>query len=307
MKLISEIKEISSAENIFFTIGNFDGVHLGHQQFLKTVRDEAKASNAKFVVVTFVPHPSFVLKNQHSFLLNTYEDRRVFLESLGVDFLYEIDFNRDFSTLKPGDFLDRYLFSHKGIRKVFLGHDFAFGANKSGDFHFVEEYCRQKNVALTIQNEYKFNNKNVSSSVIRNLIKGGDLVDVPKLLGREFTITGRVIKGAGRGKQIGFPTANLGYDKECLVPANGVYITKTYFKEMMYYSVTNVGKNPTFNTGNEIHLETHLLDFNVDIYGEKISVSFVEKLRDEKKFSSVNELIQQIKADVVVAREHFKI
>lgn len=307
MKLINDIKEIASNEDVFFTIGNFDGVHLGHQQFLRTVRDEAIAAKAKFVVVTFVPHPSFVLKNQHSFLLNTYEDRRVFLESLGVDFLYEIDFNRDFSTLKPGDFLDKYLFSHKGIKKVFLGHDFAFGANKSGDFHFVEEYCRQKNVALTIQNEYKFNNKNVSSSVIRNLITSGDLADVPKLLGREFTITGRVIKGAGRGKQIGFPTANLGYEKECLVPANGVYITKTFFKEMMYYSVTNVGKNPTFNTGNEIHLETHLLDFNVDIYGEKISVSFVEKLRDEKKFSSVNELIQQIKADVVVAREHFKI
>lgn len=307
MKLINDIKEIASNEDVFFTIGNFDGVHLGHQQFLRTVRDEAIAAKAKFVVVTFVPHPSFVLKNQHSFLLNTYEDRRVFLESLGVDFLYEIDFNRDFSTLKPGDFLDKYLFSHKGIKKVFLGHDFAFGANKSGDFHFVEEYCRQKNVALTIQNEYKFNNKNVSSSVIRNLITSGDLADVPKLLGREFTITGRVIKGAGRGKQIGFPTANLGYEKECLVPANGVYITKTFFKEMMYYSVTNVGKNPTFNTGNEIHLETHLLDFNIDIYGEKISVSFVEKLRDEKKFSSVNELIQQIKADVVVAREHFKI
>lgn len=307
MKLINDINEIPNSEKIYFTIGNFDGVHLGHQQFLKTVHEEAASSNSKFVVVTFVPHPAFVLKNQHSFLLNTYEDRRSFLETLGVDYLYEIDFNRDFSTLTPGGFLDNYLFRHPGIKKIFLGHDFAFGANKSGDFHFVEEYCRLKNVALTIQNEYKFNGQNVSSSVIRNLIVTGNLENVPKLLGREFSISGRVIKGAGRGKQIGFPTANLGYEKECLVPANGVYITKTYFKEMTYFSVTNVGKNPTFNTGNEIHLETHLLDFNVDIYGEKISVSFIKKLRDEKKFSSVNELIQQIKADVQVAREYFKI
>lgn len=306
MKHINSIDEIPDNEKIFFTIGNFDGVHLGHKQFLNTIKEEARDSHSKFLVVTFIPHPAFVLKNQKSFLLNTYEDRRAFLAEMGVDYLYEIDFNRDFSTQKPGDFLDTYLFQHQGVKKVFLGHDFAFGANKTGDFHFVENYCKNKNVMLTIQNEYKFNGQNVSSSVIRNLITSGNLEDVPKLLGRDFSISGRVIKGAGRGKQIGFPTANLGYEKECIVPANGVYITKTVFKEMAYYSVTNVGKNPTFNNGNDIHLETHLLDFNADIYGEKITVSFIKKLRDEKKFASVNELVQQIGTDITSVREFYK-
>lgn len=307
MKIINNISEIHQSENIFFTIGNFDGVHLGHQQFLKKIKDESRKNNSKFLAVTFVPHPSFVLKNQHSYLINTYEERRVFLEKMGVEYLYEIDFNRDLSTMAPGEFLDKYLFVHKGIKKMFLGHDFAFGANKSGDFHFVENYCKGKNIELIIQDEYKFNERNVSSSVIRNLITSGQLDDVPKILGREFSLSGRVIKGAGRGKQIGFPTANLGYEKECIVPAIGVYITKTHFKEMTYFSVTNVGKNPTFNDGNEIHIETHLLDFNVDIYGEKLNVSFVKKLRDEKKFSSVNELIQQIKTDVLLVKDFFKI
>ncbi len=306
MKVIDNIDKISNSEELFFTIGNFDGVHLGHRQFLETIKKEAQSLNAKFLVVTFVPHPSFVLKNRNSFLINTYNTRREILNGLGVDYLYEINFNRDFSTQKPGEFLERYLFSHPGIRKIFLGHDFAFGANKSGDFHFVEEYCRDKNIALTIQNEYKFHGQNVSSSVIRNLILEGKISGVKSLLGRNFSMSGRVIKGAGRGRQIGFPTANLDYEKECIVPSRGVYITKTQFKEMTYFSVTNIGKNPTFNTEDLIHVETHLLDFSSDIYGEKIDVQFIEKIRDEKKFSSANELIQQIASDVLFAREYFK-
>lgn len=305
MKLINDIKEIATSEKIYFTIGNFDGVHLGHQQFLKFIKEEAQKAGARFLVITFVPHPSFVLKNQRAFLLNTYSERREMLRDLGVEYLFEIDFNRDFSTLSPGDFLDNYIFNHPGISKMFLGHDFAFGANKSGDFKFVRDYCASKKIDLLIQDEYKFNSSNVSSSSVRNHVKNGAMDLASSLLGRNYFISGRVIKGAGRGKQIGFPTANLGYERECIVPSNGVYITKTYFKEMTYQSVTNVGHNPTFNTGLDIHVETHLLDFNLDIYGEEIRVEFIKKLRDEKKFSSANELIQQIKTDVENSRKYF--
>lgn len=305
MKLINSIKEIASNEKIFFTIGNFDGVHLGHRQFLKFIKDEAQKVGARFLVITFVPHPSFVLKNQRAFLLNTYSERREMLKDLGVEYLFEIDFNRDFSTLSPGDFLDDYIFNHPGITKMFLGHDFAFGANKSGDFNFVKDYCANRKIDLFIQDEYKFMSSNVSSSAVRSHVKSGAMDLASNFLGRNYFISGRVIKGAGRGKQIGFPTANLGYERECLVPSNGVYITKTYFKEMTYQSVTNVGHNPTFNTGLDIHVETHLLDFNSDIYGEEIRVEFIKKLRDEKKFSSANELIQQIKTDVENSRKYF--
>lgn len=305
MKLINSINDIASREKIYFTIGNFDGVHLGHQQFLKFIKDEAHKVGAKFLVITFVPHPSFVLKNQRAFLLNTYAERREMLREIGVEYLLEIDFNRDFSTLTPGDFLDTYVFNHSGIAKMFLGHDFAFGANKSGDFKFVKDYCVNKKIDLLIQDEYKFNSANVSSSAVRAQVKNGAMDVASNLLGRNYFISGRVIKGAGRGKQIGFPTANLGYERECIVPSNGVYITRTYFKEMTYQSVTNVGHNPTFNTGLDIHVETHVLDFNLDIYGEEIRVEFIKKLRDEKKFSSANELIQQIKMDVENSRKYF--
>ncbi len=306
VKNLSEIKNRHNEDKINVSIGNFDGVHLGHQDFLSKIKNECVKDHAKFVLVTFVPHPHQILKGQTSFLINTYEERRELLKNCGVDYLLEIDFTRDFSTLSPEAFLENYIFSFKGINKIFLGHDFAFGANKSGDFNVAKSFCESRKTILVLQNEHKVDGVHVSSTEVRRAILAGDMLQTSTLLGRDYFLSGRVIKGEGRGKKIGFPTANLGYSKELIIPAKGVYVTKVQIKDMVYNSVTNIGVNPTFNTGYEVHVESHLLNFTNDIYGEEIKVFFIKKLREEKKFSSVNELIGQIQTDVNSTVKFFK-
>ena len=305
IKTINELHEIYGETRAQVTIGNFDGVHRGHRDFLSKIKDDCKKTKAKFLVITFVPHPVQILKAQSGFLINTFSERRELLSECGVDYLMEIDFTRDFSTLSPREFLEKFVFIFSGIEKLYLGHDFAFGANKSGNYSVAKDLCDQHRVHLVLQDEFQLGAKTISSSVVRTEITGGHMESAQNLLGRKYFLSGRVIKGEGRGRQIGFPTANLGYEKELIVPQRGVYITQTTFKDLTYNSVTNIGFNPTFNSGNTINIETHLLDFNRDIYGEVVRVSFVKKLRDEKKFSSVNDLINQIEQDVQLAREFF--
>lgn len=306
VKNLKEIKDVYNEDKVYVTIGNFDGVHLGHQDFLAHIKQECIRDHAKFIVVTFIPHPHQILKGQTNFLINTYEERRELLKDCGVDYLLEIDFTRDFSTLSPEDFLENFIFTFKDISKIFLGHDFAFGANKSGDFNVAKNFCSNRNTQLVLQKEFTINNQHVSSTLVRKAIDVGDMQKAKELLGRDYFISGRVIKGEGRGKKIGFPTANLGYSKELIIPSKGVYITQVKIKDLVYNSVTNIGNNPTFNTGYDVHIESHLLDFTHDIYGEEIRVSFVKKLRDEKKFPSVNDLVGQIADDVKKTIEYFK-
>jgi riboflavin kinase/FMN adenylyltransferase len=306
IKNISELKTIYAEEKVQVTIGNFDGVHIGHREFLARISQDCKQSKSKFVVITFVPHPVQILKAQSGFLINTFSERRELLAQCGVDYLLEVDFTRDFSTLLPEDFLAKYVFSFSGINKIYLGHDFVFGANKSGDYKLAKNLCEKENISLILQDEFRLDNHSVSSSVVRSAISKGEMEKVISLLGRSYFLTGRVIKGQGRGRQIGFPTANIDFGKELITPCHGVYITQTTIHDMTYNSVTNIGINPTFNMGTDVSIETHLLDFNRDIYGEEMRVSFLKKLRDEKKFSSVNDLVTQIDNDIQLAKVFFK-
>jgi riboflavin kinase / FMN adenylyltransferase len=290
---------------IGLTIGNFDGVHLGHQKLLKKIKKECLQKKISFVVVTFVPHPQKILQpDKERFLINTYEQRRKFLSALGVDILIELKFDRDFSTMGPEDFLKKYLFVYPKLRNMYLGYDFAFGANKQGGFDLVSEICKLKGMNVEIQPKFEVGSQVVSSSFVRQLIATGSLKEADDLLGRPFELEGLVVKGEGRGKKIGFPTANIQVSSDIMIPQRGVYVTKTLYKGMMYKSVTNIGYNPTFKDGNQTHIETNIFDFDNDIYGETLEIQFLQKIREEKKFSTVNDLIEQIKADVKVAREH---
>lgn len=306
IKEINDLKLLYSEDKIQVTIGNFDGVHLGHREFLSRISQDCKKNKCKFVVITFVPHPVQILKAQSGFLINTFSERRELLSMCEVDYLLEVDFTRDFSTLLPEEFLEKYVFSFVGIDKIYLGHDFVFGANKSGNYNLAKKLCEKVNISLVLQDEFRLDKGEVSSSIVRAAISKGQMESVISLLGRPYFLSGRVIKGQGRGKQIGFPTANLGYGKELIIPEAGVYITQTNIHGMTYNSVTNIGINPTFNVGMELNVETHLLDFNRDIYGEEMRVSFLKKIRDEKKFSSVNDLVAQIETDVCTTKSYFK-
>jgi riboflavin kinase/FMN adenylyltransferase len=307
VKEIDELIKLVGDHKVNITIGNFDGVHLGHRDFLHEIKKASEKENAKFVVITFIPHPNQALKGQFGFLINTYEDRRGLLEKEGIDFLLEVDFTRDFSSLTPLQFVETYINSFSHIQCVFLGHDFSFGANRTGDYSLSEKIFAKKNIPLKLQHEFKLKNSAVSSTEVRSALQKGDVATAAELLGRQYYLSGRVIKGQGRGKQIGFATANLDYHRSVILPAKGVYLTQTKIHDLVYLSVTNVGANPTFNSENEIHVETHLLNFNRDIYGEEIQVFFYKKIRDEKKFQTVNELIAQIKVDVDSAETLFKL
>ncbi len=298
MKVYKSLSELPENLRFGLTIGNFDGVHLGHKSLLNTLKNKCESKGLALVVMTFVPHPLVILKNERSFLINSYRERAELLSGLGIDHLVEIPFTRDFSTLGPSEFVDQYLLVNEGIEYLFLGYDFAFGANKEGNHSFVLDYCKDKPIEVEIQKKVEAEVGIYSSSLARKALSEGRTLDCSKILGRPFFIKGRVIKGAGRGKQIGFPTANIEIDFERIVPQMGVYATVCSFRGCDYLSITNIGNNPTFKDDNSLNVETNIFDFDQDIYGEEIKVSFHEKIRDEKKFSSVNELIAQISKDV---------
>lgn len=309
MKILHRLLDIPQINGtspfIGLTIGNFDGVHIGHRELLKKIKTECVAKKLLFVVVTFIPHPQKILQpEKERFLINSYDQRRKLLHQHGVDYLVEIGFTRDFSTLAPEKFLKEHLLSYPGLKDFYLGYDFAFGANKQGDFDLVKELCKPLNVNVEIQPKFEFNGKVVSSSQIRDHIVNGRILEVEELLGRPFHLEGVVVKGEGRGKKIGFPTANIQVSPDLIVPHRGVYITRTKYNGMVYNSITNIGHNPTFKDTHQLHIETNLFDFDTDIYGETIEIEFRHKVRDERKFPTVNDLIAQIKADVIFAKDY---
>ncbi len=293
-------------ENLGVTIGNFDGLHLGHQDLLRNIKKDCEKNVTKLLIITFIPNPIKIIKGEEAFLIDSYDERRFFLEKYGVDYLLEINFTRDFSYQTPEEFLSSYLFKIKNIKIIFLGYDFSFGSNKKGGQDLVAQECKRRKIHFEIQREFECENEKVSSTLIRKEVEKGNVLKVRKYLGRPFTMDGSVIKGEGRGRQIGFPTANIEFFIDKKIPKKGVYITKTKYRSQEYFSVTNVGFNPTFSHEKALSVETHILDFNNNIYGEVIKVSFFKRLRGEEKFLSVNELIEQIKKDVSQGREFFK-
>lgn len=303
IKSIEELVQYSQKNELGILIGNFDGVHIGHKGLIEKVLEQCSKRELELVVMTFNPHPLIVLKNKQQFLINTYEERFELLSQFGIEGIVEYNFTRDFSTLSPSEFLDQYVLVHSNVKALFLGYDFAFGANKEGDHSFVVNYCKDKNVEVVIQEEIEDKNVEVSSSSIREALLEGNIELANELLGRDFFIRGRVIKGAGRGKQIGFPTANLELKPYSIVPQDGVYASKVFYKGGYYQSITNIGRNPTFEEEHHLNVETYIFDFDQDIYGEEIQVCFEKKIRDEKKFPSVNHLIEQIKEDCKKRKE----
>lgn len=304
MKVIHNILEIPADKKIGVTIGNFDGVHIGHQHLLGDIRQKCNEKGLVFVVVTFVPHPQKILcPGKERFLINSYAYKRELVKKFGVDYLIEIEFNRDFSTQTPEEFLKGFLLPHPGLRDIYLGYDFAFGANKQGDYDIVKDTC--KNVYVEVQPKFELGGKMVSSTIIRQNVLNGNMEEVKELLARPFRLEGTVIKGEGRGKKIGFPTANILISQDQIIPATGVYVSRTTNRGMTYNSITNIGHNPTFNNSDDIFIETHLLDFDDFLYGENIEVELFKKVRDEKKFSSVNDLVEQIRKDVENSRNYF--
>ncbi len=301
MKLVTSLKDISD-KKIAITIGNFDGVHIGHRYVLNAIKSKV-SDDTKLVVISFNPHPSIVLSPRRSFLINLQKEKQVLLANEKVDYYYEIAFTRDLSTLSGEEFLSKYLTSKTHEIRFFLGYDFSFGANKKDGVKSIEEFCAKNNYSFEVLDKKSVEELSVSSSKIRDLIGKGLIKQANSLLGRDFFLEGTIVKGEGRGKQIGFPTANIQYSNLQITPSKGVYYSSVFYKDGMYKSITNIGVKPTFESDAEMTVETFILDFDKDIYGESFKLYLHSKLREEKKFDSVNDLIEQITKDVSSRRE----
>jgi len=303
MKVYKGIAELQQAPpNAVVTIGNFDGVHLGHQELIRLCAERAKRIGGTTVVLTFRPHPRFLIRPPtEPHLINTYEERISLLERYGVDAVLEQPFIREFSNISADDFVKQFLLNGLQAKAVVLGHDFVFGKERGGS----PDTLRKAGIEIQLLEPFEHQGTLVSSSSIRSALDVGDLGLVNRLLGRKYFLGGLVWRGEGRGRQIGVPTANLQTENR-RYPKVGVYATRTLWRGNWYKSVSNIGYNPTFKgDGSDLPLkiETHLFDFSQDMYGDEIQVEFWEFLRPEKKFAGFETLLEQMKSDFTRARE----
>jgi len=286
------------------TIGTFDGVHIGHQEIIKNLVKSAHLNNNKSVILTFFPHPRMVLqKGSDLKLLTTLEEKIGLLEKTGLDFLIIEPFTKDFSRLTALDFVRDTLVQQLKIKKLVIGYDHHFGRNREGNFEQLKEYGTVYDFEVEEIPAQDIQNIAVSSTKIRKALTEGEIEKANTYLGYEFMLSGTVIHGKGLGKQWNYPTINIHIEEPYkLIPKSGVYIIKTTINNSHVFGIMNIGYRPTID-GKHQTIEVHLLDFNADLYGEKIQVQLVYRLRDEQKFDSIDELFTQIKCDESNARE----
>jgi riboflavin kinase/FMN adenylyltransferase len=304
MQLYTDLKDIKTPfERAVVTIGNFDGVHLGHQLLFSEVVGRAYRNNGTSVVVTFDPHPLEVLRPDGIKLISNTEQKIELMRLAGIDVLVIIPFDQEFAKTPALDFVNNILIGTIGVQDLVVGYDYAFGRGREGNINFLRNQGRENGFPVTVVEAHYEDDMLVSSTRIRELVIDGRMRDVRKLLGRYYQIRGEVQRGRQRGgKEVGFPTANLKVSEDDLCPKKGVYVTQVIYDGKMYGSVSNIGYNPTFDE-NKLVAETHIFDFNHDIYGHPIKINLLRYLRGEKKFSSVAELSAQIRKDIEIAHE----
>ncbi len=280
------------------TIGTFDGVHLGHQTIIRDVIERAKAIHGRSVIVTFNPHPREVIGKGPLDYLNTIEERLEYFEQLGVDETLVVNFTYEFSQTSARSFYEEYLVKQIGVHDVVIGHDHMFGRNREGSIDILRELGTEMGFGVYVVPGVSVQDKVVSSSLIRKCLASGNVESAAEYSGRPYSITGIVVEGDKRGRTIGFPTANVSYDvTKKLTPESGVYAVHVKIENKMYFGMLNIGVRPTFNSNGKKMVEVHLLDFQGDVYGSTIKVSFLKRLRSEQKFNSVQELITQLQRD----------
>ncbi|MDC0034906.1 bifunctional riboflavin kinase/FAD synthetase [Chloroflexi bacterium] len=297
MELFQELNIKTELQDSFITIGVFDGVHLGHKHLMKKLIGSAKRNQKSAGIVTFKNHPATVInpKFQPNFLTNL-ETKLSLLEATGVDFVSAITFNPALAEFSAKDFLS-LLKSKLGMKGLVVGPDFQMGRNREAGVDKLSALGKEIGFSLEIIEVQEKSGTQIRSTAVRNLISTGDVRGASIMLGRLYSLQGCVITGMKRGRLLGFPTANLTIGQDICIPANGIYATIATVNGSRYPAATSVGINPTFD-GKEQTIETYILDFDKDIYGEKISVEFFDRLRDELSFENIDDLLVQMKEDI---------
>jgi len=301
MLLINSIDEIKRDLNSAITIGTFDGLHIAHQAIIRKTREIARINSGRSVIITFDPHPRKVIDGVNSpKMLMTLDEKIEMIEKLGitVDLLLVIPFTKEFSKLSSEYFFKEILFNKIGFNNLIIGYDHFFGKNREGNVEFLKRMKEKFPFNLSIVDKIVIDDSVVNSTRIRNFLLNGEIVKANKLLGWNYFLSGRVIKGDMRGRQLGFPTANLKINNtDKLIPKNGVYFIKIFLDKKQYFGFLNIGFRPTFVESKDIFIEAHIFDFNENIYDKEIKIEFIEFLREEQKFNSAEELTNQLKID----------
>lgn len=306
MKIFRDIEDPGlSISRTVATMGNFDGVHLGHQTLVRNTVAESKRMGCPSIVVTFEPHPLKVLAPERApRLILSYEDKMTLLQSLGVDIVVAQRFDRQFASIAADEFVWRLLVGRLKVKKLWVGRDLRFGQGRKGGTESLLRLAPRAGFEVVVLDPILLGGVRISSSRIRQLLEEGHVDKVRPMLGRYHFISGCVVPGHRRGQELGFPTANIATQTE-VVPQNGIYATLIRFKNQQWLSVSSVGVNPTFGDGPRT-VESFILDFNGDIYGEQARLSFVQRIRDEKKFVLIRDLVAQMHEDVKQAKALFK-
>ncbi|NUM30762.1 MAG: bifunctional riboflavin kinase/FAD synthetase [Bacteroidetes bacterium] len=309
MQVIKGLDKTLQIQNSIVTQGTFDGVHTGHLKILKSIVELASAKNCKSVLLTFNPHPRQILqKDDNSIkLLTTFEEKTELLKNTGLDFLVVIPFDKQFSELSAEDFIKKILVEKIGVDTIVVGYDHRFGKNREGKFDDLKEFAQKYNFHVKEIAAFDIEMSHVSSTKIRNSLLHGDIETANKFLGRKYFLSGVVYEGNKLGKTIGFPTANIKVENiDKLIPANGVYAVEIEIENELFGGMMNIGNRPSIK-GAKWSIEVNIFDFDKDIYGKKITVYFLSKMRDEKKFDNLEDLKIQLENDKRKALQLLKI
>jgi riboflavin kinase/FMN adenylyltransferase len=305
MKIIKNIdKKQQNLPNIALTIGNFDGIHFGHQKILQKLRLEAKKRNLKTALLTFEPHPTKIFgKNSKNRIYNLSEKVRILKIDNYIDYLFIINFDRNLMEISANDFLENILLNNINMKYLVTGYDFCFGKNRKGDAKFLNDNAEKLNFEFEQIAEQKFNNKTYSSSLVRTLIENGQIKEANNILTRKFSISGIIIKGRGLARNLGYRTANIFPKKYQIRAKFGVYKVEISIANADFLpAILNFGIKPTITDDKKPIFEIYILNFNQDIYGQKVRVRFLDFIREERKFKDINELKKQIGRDIEICQ-----
>jgi len=309
MDVFLDLNSIPKKEFPIITIGTFDGIHLGHQKLISHLLEKKKRFKGTAFLVTFEPHPQLILnnRNQPISILTTLEEKLGILQEFPIDGVIVIPFTKEISELSGQLFIKKILINKIGFKDIVIGYDHAFGKNRSGNVETLRQMSSEFGFRVNVVEPVSLNGQVVKSTAIRNALRIGDISKATAFLGRPYQITGTVSKGSGRGKNSLFPTANLEVETpHKLIPQNGVYIVEAVLNGEKYAAIANIGKRPTFGENN-FAIEVHILDFHDNIYDKKVKISILSRIRDEKRFQSIEALKKQINKDIKAARNYFQL
>lgn len=298
MRIFDNLKSYSSEKESILTIGTFDGVHIGHNKILKRLIQDSKKNNLSSLVMTFFPHPRMILNKSHEIkMIDTIDEKINLIEKTGLDNLIIHPFDNNFSKIRAKEFVEEILVKKLKIKEIIIGYDHKFGKDREASVEDLKKFGKDYMFTVKEIPAQEIDSIAISSTKIRNAILNGEIEKCNKFLGRNFILTGKVVYGEGLGKKIDFPTANIEIKETYkIIPKNGVYLVKTKINSNTYFGMMNIGIRPTVGGTNK-SLEIHFFNFKDNIYGKNVSIEIIKKIRDEEKFSSIDQLKIQLKKD----------